>query len=81
MRLPNTTLCIQRLDVEDVCDITDVVLDALTPPAAGAGLRQHAGAGLRQHAGVTGGAVRVCAARATAAGTGHGDLSWRIATR
>ena len=72
MRLPNTTLRIQRLDIEDVCDITDAVLDALTPPAVGAGVRQHAG--------VTGGAARVCAARATAAGTGHGDLSWRIAT-
>ena len=29
VHLPNTTLCIQRLDVEDVCDITDAVLDAL----------------------------------------------------
>ena len=27
--LPNTTLRIQRLDIEDVCDITDAVLDAL----------------------------------------------------
>ena len=49
MRLLNTTLRIQWLDVEDVCDITDAVLDALTPPAAGAGVRQHAG--------VTGGAA------------------------
>ena len=73
MHLPNMTLRIQRLDVEDACDITDAVLDALTPPVAGAGVRQHAG--------VTGGAARVCAARATAAGTGHGDLSWWIAAR
>ena len=49
MRLPNTTLRIQWLDVEDACDITDAVLDVLTPPAAGAGVRQHAG--------VTGGAA------------------------
>ena len=55
VRLPNTTLRIQRLDIEDACDITDAVLDALMPLAAGAGVQQHAG--------VTGGAVRVCAAR------------------
>ena len=72
MRLPNTTLCIQRLDVKDTCDMTDAVLDALTLPAAGAGVRQHAG--------VTGSAARVCAARTTAAGTGHRDLLWQIAT-
>ena len=27
--LPNTMLCIQQLDVEDVCNITDMVLDVL----------------------------------------------------
>ena len=69
--LHNMTLRIQWLDVKDACDITDAVLDALMPPAAGAGVQQHVG--------VTGSAARVCAARATAAGTGHRDLSWQIA--
>ena len=71
MCLQNPTLRIQQLDVEEPGEITHAVLDALTLPAAGAGVRQHAG--------VTGGAARVCAARATAAGTGHRDLSWQIA--
>ena len=39
VRLPNTMLRIQRLDVEDACDITDAMLDALT----GGGGRQGAG--------------------------------------
>ena len=39
VRLPNTTLHIQRLDVEDACDITDAVLDVLT----GGGGRRGAG--------------------------------------
>ena len=39
VHLPNTTLCIQRLDVEDACNITDAVLDALT----GGGGRRGAG--------------------------------------
>ena len=43
VHLPNTTLHIQRLDVEDACDITDAVLDAPMPPVAGAGVQQHAG--------------------------------------
>ena len=38
VRLPNTMLRIQRLDIEDACDITDAVLDALMPPAVGAGV-------------------------------------------
>ena len=38
VHLLNMTLCIQWLDVEDACDIMDAVLDALTPPAAGAGV-------------------------------------------
>ena len=32
VRLLNTTPRIRRLDLEDVCDITDAVLDAQTPP-------------------------------------------------
>ena len=43
MRLPNTTPRIWRLELKDTCNITDAVLDALAPPAAGAGVQQHAG--------------------------------------
>ena len=43
MRLLNTTPRIRRLELKDACNITDVVLDALAPPAAGAGVQQHAG--------------------------------------
>ena len=43
MCLPNTTPPIRWLELKDACNITDVVLDVLAPPAAGAGVQQHAG--------------------------------------
>ena len=43
VHLPNTTPRIQWLELKDTCNITDVVLDVLAPPAAGAGVQQHAG--------------------------------------
>ena len=43
MCLPNTTPRIRRLELKDACNITDAVLDALAPPAVGAGVQQHPG--------------------------------------